>query len=431
MAFVGPEGPCYFDRDLLHTEGWHGGSDINDFKNFLLLEVIVNKSYDEVNQLQGDPVLPETGTPRAEKQVIAYSGRRYARWRDLICGVGPRHKMSRADVFHGNGDGRNLSQWLGHVQAAYIPIRMPTPEERFLWVDLTYPIRGIYLRSSYAAFGQKRYRKWARYVFIKFNQNDVSLKTYELHNDLTALSGLFGWGSSLSSSGTNESKPKVPTVPEPDVPEPTNFQNKYKVGELVIKHDEKYGLGFQPTWTARFDIKQLEMVLHVPIERRAKEFQDSYQFISLFEAKNVDHIQSWQMTRRRETEMRDNTYIKLADAISKHEGIQMKEDNTEADTDWLKIIVTSLINAGLGLIPYVGPFLSMGFDAVSEYLDDPEEWGKKEGLKLSAEATAEMGKSAAEILKYYKKGKVPRIKLRLEEGDDDDRKPIYVGEDGR
>ncbi|KAL4963167.1 uncharacterized protein BDV14DRAFT_202207 [Aspergillus stella-maris] len=434
MAFVGPEGPCYFDRDLLHTDQWHGGSNINDFKDYLLHEVVVNKSFDEGNQTRGDPDLPETGTRRAEKQVIAYSNRRYARWRDLHCSYGPSSTdIRRADVIHGNGDGRNLAQWVGHTQVAYIPIRMPTPEERFMWVDLTYPIRGIYLPSSYAAFAQEKYRKWARYVFVKFNQNDVKLKTYTRYNDPSLLAG-FNYAAASLFKGSN-SKPKPATVPEPDAPPskvPTPFALEFTVGELEVKQDDKYGLSFQPTWTARFDIKQLELALHVPMERRAPEFKETYDFIALFDSKHVDTIDWWEKNKRREIEMGDGTYIKLADAVSKHEGIKMKEEKTEADEDWLKNIVTSLIQAGLGLIPYVGPFLSMGFEAVSEYLDDPEEWGKKEGLKLSTEATAEMAKSATEILKFYKKGKVPniRIKAHLEEGDDEDRKPVYVGEDG-
>ncbi|KAL4957603.1 hypothetical protein BDW69DRAFT_191466 [Aspergillus filifer] len=425
MAFVGPEGSCYFNRSLLDTATWHGGSNINDFKDYLLLDVIT----------RGDPDLPDTGSKRAEKQVIPYSNRRYARWRDLFCSYGPKSTdIRRADVIHGDGDGRNLAQWLGYSQAAYIPIRMPTPEERFLWVDLTYPIRGIYLPSSYAAFRQEKYRKWARYVFLKFNQNDVKLKTYTRYNDLSLLGGIgFSAGMLLPNS---KAKPKPKTVMEPDAPGPHlqyPFAAEFTVGELNIKHDEKYGLGFQPAWTARFDIKQLELVLHVPIERRAPEFQESYDFIALFDSKHVASIEWWQSTLRREVEMGTSTFIELSKAVSTHEGIKMKEEKTEADEDWLKNIVTSLIQAGLGLIPYVGPFLSLGFDAVSEYLDDPEEWGKKEGLKLGTEASAEMVKSAADILKYYKKGKVPRIKFKahLEEGDDDDRKPIYVGEDGQ
>ncbi|KAL4938061.1 hypothetical protein BDV06DRAFT_226358 [Aspergillus oleicola] len=73
---------------------------MKDFKDYLLLEVVVNRSNDEVNQLKGDPDLSETGNPRAEKQVIPYANRRYARWRDLTCGCSSKStEMPRADVF--------------------------------------------------------------------------------------------------------------------------------------------------------------------------------------------------------------------------------------------------------------------------------------------------------------------------------------------
>ncbi|KAL4938062.1 hypothetical protein BDV06DRAFT_226359 [Aspergillus oleicola] len=168
------------------------------------------------------------------------------------------------------------------------------------------------------------------------------------------------------------------------------------MGNIAVKHDDKNELILQVKWTARFDIKQLELALHVPMVPRAG------------------------IPGHREVEMGDKTYIKLADAISKHEGIRMKEDDTEADKDWFKGTITTAIP-------------SHGVRYGVKNLDDPDGWSKSEGFKLNLKvsSSSEMIKSAGEILKYYKKGKVPhiRFKARLEEGDD--RKPIYVGKDGK
>ncbi|KAH8428223.1 uncharacterized protein LDX57_005926 [Aspergillus melleus] len=57
-------------------------------------------------------------------------------------------------------------------------MRMPKPKERFLWVDLTYPIRGIYMPSAFHGFPLKKYEKWTRYVFVKFNQASMKLTTF-------------------------------------------------------------------------------------------------------------------------------------------------------------------------------------------------------------------------------------------------------------
>lgn len=429
MASPGPEGLCYFDRSLLHTATWHGGSDINDFRNYLLLEVVVNMSYDEVWEGNDIPQIPNEGTVRREKQVIPYANRRYVRYKDLYCMVG-RHTMTmdRGYIVHGNGDGRNLSQWKGHKQIAFIPVPMPTAKERFLWVDLTYPLRGIYLPSAYVAFPQEDYRNKARYAFLNFtSKKTTALKTYEqipttLFNPLASLDSL---GDATPPKGVSE-----PDLPDGVLNEIEKAFRKFKEGELKIEVDETTGWGFQPHWTARFDIKKLEQVLHVPMDSRDKAFHDTYQFVKLFNAKSVDTLEKWQLSKVNKSEMDDDKFIKLSDVVSKHLGIEMKEEKTEGDVDWMKEIVKNLITAGLGLIPYVGPFLSMGADAVAEYLDDPEEWGAKNELKLGADATAEAIQAGKEILSFYKKGKVPgiRFKSHLEE---DDRKPIYVGEDGK
>ncbi|PLB55785.1 hypothetical protein P170DRAFT_422293 [Aspergillus steynii IBT 23096] len=439
MTSTGPEGPGKFHRDLLHTTTWHGGSNPEDFKNYLLLEIVVNKSVDEVFGSSGkDPVLPSTGNPRAERQTIQYASRTYSRWRDLWCGVGPRStQMSRADILYGNGDGRNLSHWLGYNQVAFIPVRMPTPEERFLWVDLTYPIRGIYLPSAYHAMPQQKYQDWTRYVHLKFFHNSLTLKTYK-RVDLTdkyreSEARAREAQLAIQSGEQPKARPQVETVKEPDVPEESNligFTPEFTVGELHIPKDRELGLGYRPTWTARFDVKQLELALHVPSEMRDEKYLDTYQFITLFNAHDVDSIRPWQTTQARVGELSDQ-YIKNADVINLQEGTDMKERPTKADVDWLKEVVKNVIGVGLGLIPYVGPFLSMGYDATMDYLDNPEAWGAKNELKLGTQAKAQAIKSASDILEFYRKGKVPHIKFksRLEEGDD--RQPVYVGEDGQ
>lgn len=138
MTFTGTEGPGWFHRDLLHTATWHGGFYPEELKNYLLVGVVVNKSIDEFYASQANHPRPfTTRNPRAHKQPVDYASRCYIQWRDLWCGAGLRStNMSRDDILHGNGDGKNLSQWLGYNQVAFIPVRMPTPEQRFLWVDL-------------------------------------------------------------------------------------------------------------------------------------------------------------------------------------------------------------------------------------------------------------------------------------------------------
>lgn len=433
MADPGPEGLCYFHHDVLHTANWHGGTNINDFKNYLLLEVVVNISYDEVWEGKDIPEIPEEHIVRREKQVIPYANRRYVRYKDLYCMVGNHtKKMDRGYIVHGNGDGRNLSQWKQFKQVAFIPVPMPTATERFLWVDLTYPIRGIYLPSAHVAFPQEGYRNMARYAFLNFRRKKtVTLKTYELQHVSP------DFFNPMSTLEQGFSRPKLPEgVSEPDMPDGVlsaleKTFRKFKESELKIEVDDTTGWGFQPHWTARFDIKRLEQVLHVPMDSRDKEFYDTYQFVKLFNASSVDTLETWQMSVVKEIEMGDDKYIKLGDVVSKHTGVQMEESKTEGDVDWMKEIVKNLITAGLGLIPYAGPFLSLGAETVADYLEDPEEWGAKNELKLGTEATAEAIQAGMEILKYYKKGKVPgiRFKAHLEEGDD--RKPIYVGEDGK
>ncbi|KAK1147632.1 hypothetical protein N8T08_000974 [Aspergillus melleus] len=303
--------------------------------------------------------------------------------------------MSRADILHGNGDGRNLSQWLGYNQVAFIPIRMPAPEERLLWVDLTYPIRGIYLPSAFYAMPQQKYEDWTRYVQLKFFQNSLILKTYTRQH-----------GEKL------EFPPQEKIVKEPDIPEESNLPGlapEFTVGELNIPKDRELGLGYQSKWTARFDIQQLALAFHVPSEMRDKKYLDTYQFITLFNSSDVDSIKPWQMTQAREVELSDQ-YIEHAD---------------------LRESLRNLIGVGLGLIPYVGPFLSMGFDAVMDYLDNPAAWGVKKELKLGTQAKAQAMRSASDILKFYRKGKIPHIPFKsgLEEGEG--RQPVYVGEEGQ
>ncbi|KAH8428224.1 uncharacterized protein LDX57_005927 [Aspergillus melleus] len=161
---------------------------------------------------------------------------------------------------------------------------------------------------------------------------------------------------------------------------------------------------------------------------RAPEVQDVYQYIVLFAAQDVDSIETWQKSQAKESTMGDKTYIKLADMTSKHEGIRMEESKTDGDTDWLNVAISTFVGIGLGLVPYVGPFLALGFDAVNDYLANPEAWAAKNNLKLSAQTTAELVKSGADILKFYRSGKVPQIRFKSHLKADA-RQPVYVGED--
>ncbi|KAL4913675.1 hypothetical protein BDW62DRAFT_205342 [Aspergillus aurantiobrunneus] len=205
---------------------------------------------------------------------------------------------------------------------------MLTPEERFLWVDLTYPIRAIYLPSTFSAYPQKK-------------AAEMKILAYEARMAL-------GYGQKLNPPA------QQPTANVPKERNAVGWIPEYTVGELEIQQNPELGLSYQPTWTARLDIQQLALALH---------------FITLFKAGGVELIKTWQASgaAAREAELGDSVYIKHADVINLQEGTTMKEKPIKAEVDWLKEVVENFVGVGLGLIPYVGPFLAMGQGKVPHY----------------------------------------------------------------
>lgn len=77
-------------------------------------------------------------------------------------------KPQRTQVYHQDNDEQGKT-----LQAKFLEVPMPTPEERFLWIDLTYGIRGIYLPICYDA--GLPYNNMCKFLRLDFKHRCVRL----------------------------------------------------------------------------------------------------------------------------------------------------------------------------------------------------------------------------------------------------------------
>ncbi|KAI6754848.1 hypothetical protein HG530_012600 [Fusarium avenaceum] len=438
MALPVPEGIVWFDRGILKNEV----ADLNDpkqFPKFALVEVVTNRTYDEGYIAYNDPLIPYENHPRASKQAVSFDSTKY---------------------WSATGDARDFERRTKKTKVAYLPIPMPTPEERFLWIDLVFPVRAIYLPLSHVA--DQRMKRFASYIQLNLRLYDsLSLKTYRPHDmPIEKLASNIGKkaedllgktaGAVLGKVGKDVGHVAqdivdgqfIPGADEP-VQEPNLHDElmmalggdipSYKTGQLLIKPDRTTGLNWRSQWTMRIDARALTEMLLIPSYMRYRIYASPFRYAKLFHASAVDNKSAQTIS---EKTMDPWVGIDYANVVTNHGGIVVDYKATGIPQSSIEQILLGILTAHASALPVAGTVLSLGLGYLAEYLDDPDAMLTNHRLaKKGTEIGLAFAQGAWSVKKYYASGNVPNMPLyrcgpRRAYAEEDEKKSVYVGADG-
>ena len=134
------------ERKALKTNNFNP-DDSDQFWSHAILEVVINASYAHGSDKK---TYLDDWHPRSSEQRWKPFGRdAYVRYKYLTIMYGPdKDHLTRYQKVHGN-----FSYWMMRDTSVigYVPVLLPTKEEGKMYLDLTFPVRGIFFPLAYEA----------------------------------------------------------------------------------------------------------------------------------------------------------------------------------------------------------------------------------------------------------------------------------------
>jgi hypothetical protein len=391
MAAPSPEGEAWFLHAALKLESFDPANP-KDFYNHILLEVVTNHTVDN-----NPPNLPYDH-PRTGAQVWNPNARTaYVRYKHMPVMTGKScNDIKRNLQVHGSFDYWDLNGQSGKTMVALVPVIIPDINERFLWVDLTYPLRGIYIPKSHLA--HPKYNSYCTYSRLDFRSRKVTLEKYTGVDRITMDRLSYDISTAYSNMGSapEHAKPGIKKdiarmqkrlnelVDEPDISDKeregtTKLSSpwvKFKKEEMEMAHDATTGWGRQATLTARFDILCLPLVLAIPNHLLKAEYQDPYQFIKIFDCRCL----SLRGVNPTGSTMNPKDVVGFDKLVSNQLGIDFKYKDNATDPNWLVKVLAAIGAVALSCIPMIGPLLALEWQLGVDAILDPESFQTQQGL---------------------------------------------------
>jgi hypothetical protein len=340
----------------------------------------------------------------------------------------------------------------GSAAVCYVAVPRPTKEERFFWIDLTYPIRAIYIPCAFSAHPQyKGHAIFSRldvrgrkgipqsYVLKNYHWNLITQVQKAINDWNKVRNHNWAWGQQMNKliainnmiwNIANEAGPEGPPIQEPgltpgfvkaDGKAPSQVFAKVSYAKDTVA-DETMGLGMRPQWTLRIDVFKLACQLLVPYQDRTEEWKDLYACFTLFDRRCVHEskvIADIDMAQS----------IDWAKAQAKEAGLKIQYATEEPDEKFIKDLFVGFIAVGLGFIPVIGPLVAFGFTVTYELLENSEKFTKAAGVGGKAPAFTQACVDSREGLKPMIKAGVkaifkghlkaaPRKSIRVDTGDE-------------
>ncbi|KAE8148148.1 hypothetical protein BDV25DRAFT_142074 [Aspergillus avenaceus] len=367
-----PEGDYSFPYESLKSS-YFDPADEAQFKSTVWLEFASNVTIDEA--YGSPPHIPWDAHPRADWQHWpgGLFSPCYSRYKFMTAMVGSSNKnIKRYKKVHGFFPYNDLWRQSKKKMVVLVPVDMPTADERYLWVDLTYPFRGIYFPKRQIA--HPKYTDWCMYSRISVTRRTVTLKTFanprppplgRFEKDQTVKEKFPGPATNLPDKREREAfRKELDKSPQPP---PTLPDEKLQEGTLTITPDRWTGWGVRPEWTARFDVKHLMNILSLPPDWLKEEFKDPFGQIELYDCRYVDLIGDETYTMNH-----DDHGLDLIKVINNEYGTEVKYDDHDFDPNWVVKTIGGLALVGVSLIPGYGPILAFGGQMLMDLFADPD-----------------------------------------------------------
>jgi hypothetical protein len=370
-----PEGDYWFYHESLKSNTFDP-TDPKQFYTTVWLEVAANWTF--LDRTGNVPRIPWEGHPRGGKQFwnLNVFGTAYARHKWMTAMVGRTNKkITRYKKVHGQFARDHLYDQLNETIVALVPVDMPTPEEKYLWVDMTYPLRGIYFPKRHIA--SPKYKNKCMYSRLSFLERPVTLKTFAINRP--APQGELVKDESFRSGRERSAeieRRKREGYPEEDPPKTLPGDALHEGSLQLVPHDFK-GWDIRPQWSVRFDVEVIMHIVSLPADILKPEYDDPFKHVALFDCRWIDladGVESFTMN------FGDHTvdYLKT---VQDEKHMKLVLANNGFDKHWLATTVGGLCLVGVSLIPGYGPIAALGGQMLLDLLTAPDEFEREKFAK--------------------------------------------------
>ncbi|KAL2011197.1 hypothetical protein VTN00DRAFT_3915 [Thermoascus crustaceus] len=314
--------------------------DPEEFYSYILLEVVTNASYHSTYFAQDLKLVPRHDRAGYEVLDNPPLDPAHIRYSCMTAMLGPeRDKIRRSFLLQPDQDYHMLEGKCRQTHVQFIPVPMPTEDEKYLWLDLTYPLRGIYLPKEYISGENPN--------FSEYLQLQVRRRGVHLHR--------------VDSDGP----------------------------PVFFPRDEKYGWRGKEKYTVVFDIKHIYSCLLEPDERPADDYQKIYRFVGVCDQASFPDIKCSRDTIK----MKDGVHYEKV--ISDLSGLNL-DHRKDGDPDWAPKVIIGVVGVVLGCVPVVGPLLTLACQLASDFMFDLSSFKSLDGLmeKIPNVLTAVVGASS-------------------------------------
>ncbi|KAL3477018.1 hypothetical protein BJX99DRAFT_270173 [Aspergillus californicus] len=360
---------------------YYNPDDPKDFYSYALLQVVYNTSvnefyynYDAANGLpikdhKRAGIIPKLWTSAYSTEYVAYHY--------LTTMIGPSANPVKGTNHLRTDIERSELEHQGQAtKIAYVPVRLPTIEERFMWIDLTFPVRGILLPLLHQK--DTRDPDYCQYLQYDFRRLRVTVPT------LTRVSG-------------EEDKPAKPKaraaniVDEPDLPPAyvEGLKAKGKVPATFEKDELEFEVNvahgwWKPEWTARLDIARLYYTELIPTSKLKDDYKTWYNAVCLFKYNSVEASNispppggglnwKWDSSVTEANMAASHEVIDLAKLLSEENGTNFDyKRNSDADDALSAKLIETFASFATGIIPVIGPLATWGWSMMISAINDPK-----------------------------------------------------------
>ncbi|KAJ4011778.1 hypothetical protein NW752_004179 [Fusarium irregulare] len=352
MASYYPEGECYFVRNSLRLPNGRNANNERHFYSHILIEYYWNGWVTTGNQAISH-------TRSQWRQGIAQgigNNTRYNDWDRFWVGESKEKNPQRMVAMHSHPNSLNWNECRdlrGGGPRKYIlrPIQIQSRETEWLWIDATIPIRAIYFPVCQRT--DEAFENLCTYVVIDFR-----------HRQNAWIMDYAGGFATLYSMTSHA------------------------------------GLGRNAGATWGFHVPDIIAYLSIPHKLRNPDY-------SLFNSKNrrndlvvsASSRLSWTSTTRVIHHPDFFREIDLAKVLSATFGVEVGWRPYEPSR-FLRDLIIRLVDTALGMVPGVGPLLSIAFGIAVQALEDPHSFSIDNILDLNQAARDEVTRSSNKHRKY-------------------------------
>lgn len=362
---------------------YYNPDDPKDFYSYALIQVVYNASVDEFysnwDARHGLPIKDHKRAGTLSRHWTSAYSTEYIAYKYITTMVGPSAKpVKGTNRLRTDIERSQLERQGQATRVAYVPVLLPTIEERFMWIDLTFPVRGILLPFVYQK--DRRDPDYCQYLQYDFRRLRATVAT------LTRMS----W--EAEKPAKTEAR-DADIVDEPglspayveDLKAKGRVPATFKKGQLELQINQAHGW-WQPEWTARLDIARLYYTEIIPTAELKDDYKTWYNAVCLFKYDNVQASNmvaqkfgsdewGWDASVRNANMAATHEVIDLVRLLSDENGTNFDyKRNSDADGDLAAKLVEGFATFTTGMIPMVGPLATWGWTAMVSAIKDPKKF---------------------------------------------------------